>query len=56
MTEPGDDREEGISKYMKRMRTKLRGGSRSNRASVSSMGEILGESSKAEAKPTASSR
>lgn len=60
MTEPGSvpdaggDREEGISKYIKRMRTVLR--SKSNRGSVSSMGEILGESSKAGAKPTTSSR
>jgi len=54
-TKPGDEKEEGISKYVKRMRTVLKGGSRSNRASISSMGEMLGEPSKSGTKPTSAS-
>jgi len=56
-TKPGDEKEEkeeGISKYVKRMRTVLKG-ARSNRASISSMGEMLGEPSRSGTKPTSAS-
>lgn len=39
-------KDEGISKYMKRMKTVLKSGSRSNRNSVSSLSEIVGQSGK----------
>lgn len=42
---PGS-KDDGISKYMKRMKTVLKSGTRSNRASVSSMAEIMGDSGK----------
>jgi hypothetical protein len=48
---PADEKEERIVRYMKRMKTALRHGTRSNRASVASMSEIVGESSKSEPKP-----
>ncbi|PGH26916.1 hypothetical protein AJ80_01297 [Polytolypa hystricis UAMH7299] len=62
MTEPtspakaAGEKDDGITKYMRRMKTVLRG-TRSNRASVSSLGEILGESSKSKtpAKPASTS-
>ncbi|KAK2737425.1 hypothetical protein FQN57_007515 [Myotisia sp. PD_48] len=41
----GAEKKEGASKYMRRMKTILRG-TRSNRGSVSSIAEIMGESSK----------
>ncbi|EEP75809.1 conserved hypothetical protein [Uncinocarpus reesii 1704] len=44
---------EGISRYMKRMKTVLKGGTRSNRNSVSSIADITGDSSKP--KPPAAS-
>lgn len=47
---PSEEKPEGLSKYIQRMRTALRRGSSSKRASVSSIGEVLGgESSKSAA-------
>lgn len=47
---PSEEKPEGLSKYIQRMRTVLRRGSSSKRASVSSIGEVLGgESSKSAA-------
>lgn len=48
--QPGE-KDDGLSKYMRRMKTVLKG-TRSNRGSVSSLGEILGESSKSGAATT----
>ena len=48
-SKPADHKDDGISKYMKRMKTALKGGSRSNRNSVSSVSAIMGDSSKASA-------
>ncbi|KAJ9321763.1 hypothetical protein DTO027B5_8239 [Paecilomyces variotii] len=51
---PSEEKPEGLSKYIQRMRTVLRRGSSSKRASVSSIGEVLGgESSKSAAAKTA---
>jgi len=52
-TKPGDEKEEGTSKIVKRVKTVLR--SRWNRASISGMGDMLGEPSKSGTKPTGTS-
>ncbi|EFW14189.1 hypothetical protein D8B26_002443 [Coccidioides posadasii str. Silveira] len=46
---PAGSKEDGISKYMRRMKTVLKGGTRSNRNSISSFADITGDSSKAKA-------
>ena len=53
-TKPGDEKEEGFSKYVKRVRTVLKRESRT-RASISSMPEILGELGSSGTKPTSAS-
>ncbi|WEW57701.1 hypothetical protein PRK78_003168 [Emydomyces testavorans] len=54
-TKPTGSKDEGISKYMKRMKTVLRGGTRSNRNSVSNTADITGDPNKAKTTIAASS-